>query len=149
MIEFIREFNKKRGCVVQVVGPRDSGKTLLITELVRRLKREYRGLRVLVVKHSHHKKIDVEDKDSFRFISSGADLAIVAVESEYALFSREIDPVELVKNLDVDLIFVEGFREESLGLKIDLGETSLEKALNELYNHITLRCIKRGLGYER
>lgn len=93
-----------------------TGKTTLIEKVVSYLKKE--GLRVAVIKHvGHHPfEIDQKGKDSWRFHQAGADLTIInSVEKTALIEHRELSfaqTVSMVRN--VDLILVEGFRDEPL-----------------------------------
>jgi molybdopterin-guanine dinucleotide biosynthesis adapter protein len=88
----------------QVVGPSGSGKTLTLERTIRRLRR--RGLRVAVLKHSHH-RLAVEGKDTTRLRRSGSRVVLFASD-ECVLFS-DWDPAELAAVLPVDVVLVEGF----------------------------------------
>jgi molybdopterin-guanine dinucleotide biosynthesis protein B len=58
--------------IIAFVGPSESGKTRLIARLIPELKR--RGLAVAVVKHCGHGfDLGAPDKDSSKFLASGAD----------------------------------------------------------------------------
>ncbi|OGO19675.1 MAG: molybdopterin-guanine dinucleotide biosynthesis protein B, partial [Chloroflexi bacterium RBG_16_50_9] len=64
--------------VVAFAGKSGVGKTTLLEKVVRELK--IRGLRVAVIKHSHHDiEIDQPGKDSWRFARAGSD--VVAISS--------------------------------------------------------------------
>ncbi|MGC9010211.1 MAG: molybdopterin-guanine dinucleotide biosynthesis protein B [Sulfolobales archaeon] len=123
-------------CIIQVVGPRDSGKTLLITKLIERLHKVKRDLRVLVIKHTHHKQIDVVDKDTYRFLEADADAAVIISESGFGIFSRRRDLSEFLGGIDVDLIIVEGFKEHSIGFRVELKEPGdVDKMLEEAFRY--------------
>ena len=89
----------------QVVGPSGSGKTLALEAAIRRLRR--RGLRVAVLKHSHH-TLEVAGKDTDRLRRSGSRIVVFASE-ECVVFS-DWDPVELAAVLPVDAVLIEGYR---------------------------------------
>ena len=145
LVEYLEKLRRENKCVVQIIGPRDSGKTLVITELIKMLRQSYPETRVLVIKHSHHKRIDVEEKDSFRYLEAGGDAALVFVEGEYALFSRKIDPLEILGSLSVDIVFLEGLREYESPMRIDLGEKrDSREVIKELYQRILeSKCLSR------
>lgn len=90
-----------------------TGKTTLIEALIKIFKD--RGYRVGVLKYDAHKfEIDKEGKDSYRFTKAGADNVILSSAEKLAM----IQLVQEQKNLeeiielftDVDVIFIEGFR---------------------------------------
>ena len=90
--------------IFQVVGPSGSGKTLALEEAVRRLGR--RGLRVGVLKHSHH-RIDVRGKDTDRLRRRGSRIVVFA-SAECVVFT-DWDAAALATALPVDVVLVEGF----------------------------------------
>jgi len=92
-----------------------TGKTTLIERVVRVLKEK--GLRVAVIKHDGHRfEIDHEGKDSWRFAKAGADVTIISSAEQTALVERRPLSLEqvLAKVRDVDLILVEGYKNEDL-----------------------------------
>lgn len=101
--------------VIAIVGASGAGKTTLLEHLVPELKR--RGLRVGVIKHTHHViTVDPAGKDTRRYRDAGADAAMLAMPGRIALFrdaSNELDgdPVALAGFLpDMDLVLAEGFK---------------------------------------
>jgi molybdopterin-guanine dinucleotide biosynthesis protein B len=90
--------------MIQVVGPSGAGKTRALEEAIRLLRA--RGLRVAVLKHSHH-PLDLAGKDTDRLRASGAEAVLFASEAS-VLFS-DWDPVVLAGILPVDVVLVEGF----------------------------------------
>ena len=92
-----------------------TGKTTLIEKLIHALKA--RGLRLGVVKHDAHDfDIDHEGKDSWRFTHAGADMMLISSATKTAVV--ETRPRTFEENMavfhDVDLILVEGYKQESL-----------------------------------
>ncbi len=92
-----------------------TGKTTLIEKLVRNLKEK--GLRIAVIKHDGHDfEIDKEGKDSWRFTQAGADMTIISSAQKTAIIEQR--ERSLQENLsmvhDVDLILVEGYKNENL-----------------------------------
>lgn len=101
--------------VVAFAGYSGSGKTTLIEKLIARLKED--GFRVATVKHDGHRfEIDHEGKDSWRFTRAGSDITIIASEEQTAYLERGNLPIDrlLGKIRDVDLILVEGYKNEPL-----------------------------------
>lgn len=92
-----------------------TGKTTLIERLVRILKAQ--GYRVAVIKHDAHRfEIDKEGKDSWRFAQAGADMTLISSGEKTAIVEQR--PRSFEENLsmihDVDLILVEGYKQERL-----------------------------------
>lgn len=92
-----------------------TGKTTLIEKLVRSLKAE--GLRLAVIKHDGHRfDMDREGKDSWRFTQAGADISIISSAEKTALIEqRELSLAQVAAMVhDVDIILVEGYKNEGL-----------------------------------
>lgn len=92
-----------------------TGKTTLMEKLVRSLKAH--GLRIAVIKHDGHRfEIDHEGKDSWRFSEAGADISIISSAEQTAVVEKRELSFEQVaaKVHDVDLILVEGYKNEPL-----------------------------------
>ena len=92
-----------------------TGKTTLLEKVIRTLKR--RGMRVAVIKHDGHDfTIDREGKDSWRFTQAGADISIISSAAKTALVEQR--PLSFAQAAamvhDVDLILVEGYKQEPL-----------------------------------
>jgi molybdopterin-guanine dinucleotide biosynthesis protein B len=97
-----------------------SGKTTLLAALIATL--SARGLRIGLVKHSHHAfDIDHPGKDSHTLRQAGACRVAIGSSRRWALMverpePREANLAELVAQVDdpsLDLILVEGFRQET------------------------------------
>lgn len=92
-----------------------TGKTTLIERLVKGLREK--GLRVAVIKHDAHSfDIDREGKDSWRFTNAGAELSVISSKEKTAVIEQRPMEFSQVAALvhDVDLILVEGYKQESL-----------------------------------
>lgn len=92
-----------------------TGKTTLIEKLVSNLKAK--GLRIAVVKHDAHKiDIDREGKDSWRFSKAGADISVVSsLEKTACIEQRPLSFEQVLEKVhDVDLILVEGYKNEPI-----------------------------------
>ncbi len=73
--------------VICFVGNSGSGKTSLLEQVVRELKRL--GYRVAVVKHAPHGfDIDPVGKDSWRFTQAGSDVVVLSSPQRIALVER-------------------------------------------------------------
>ena len=102
--------------VFGIVGWKNSGKTTLVSSLVREFTN--RGLSVSTIKHSHHKfAIDVPGTDSFGHREAGAhEVALVSSKRWALMHEIETDGEEpsletmVTKMAPCDLILVEGFK---------------------------------------
>ncbi|HWP00476.1 MAG TPA: molybdopterin-guanine dinucleotide biosynthesis protein B [Methylococcus sp.] len=112
-----------------------TGKTTLLKSLIPLLRG--RGLRVGVVKHAHHAfEIDQPGKDSFELRSAGASPIMLSSSRRRAIITEHETPREprLAEELqhfdhtDLDLILVEGFKNEPIP-KIELYRPALGKPL--------------------
>ncbi|NMC28106.1 MAG: molybdopterin-guanine dinucleotide biosynthesis protein B [Syntrophomonadaceae bacterium] len=107
---------------VLLVGYSDSGKTTLMTSLIRIIKN--RGYKVAAVKHAAHKySMDRPGTDSWQYAEAGADQTIVVGPESYNITVRTNHPPCLAEILeqvkDVDIALVEGFKNEP-GPKIEI-----------------------------
>jgi molybdopterin-guanine dinucleotide biosynthesis protein B len=107
------------GPVLAVVGWSGSGKTTLLEFLVSRL--AARGLRVNIVKHSHHDiELEPPQKDSARLRMAGAAEVMVASPYRYAILRElrgEGEPPlaeQIARLAPADLTLVEGYKWEPL-----------------------------------
>jgi molybdopterin-guanine dinucleotide biosynthesis protein B len=107
------------GAILAVVGASGSGKTTLLEYLVARLAE--RGLRVNVVKHSHHDIVlEPSHKDTARLRMAGAAEVMIASPYRIAIMRelrRAAEPplAELLERLaPADLTLVEGYKWEAL-----------------------------------
>jgi molybdopterin-guanine dinucleotide biosynthesis protein B len=103
--------------VFGIVGRKNSGKTHLVTRLLREA--AGRGLRVSTIKHAHHAfDVDVPGKDSWLHREAGAHEVLVASAQRWALMHElrgAAEPAlgELLRLLTpCDLVLVEGFKRE-------------------------------------
>jgi molybdopterin-guanine dinucleotide biosynthesis protein B len=106
-----------KATVIAVIGGKKSGKTTTIETLTRGLVKK--GLRVAAIKHIPEPEftVDTEGKDTWRYAQAGARKVIGVSSGEVATIER-IPLVSypfstlLKKCMDVDVVFLEGFREQ-------------------------------------
>ena len=126
------------GCVIQVIGKKDSGKTLTIEKVVKRLKSE--GYKVAVIKHSHH-EIDLQGKDTYRFWSAGSDY--VAFLNGKGVIMGKFDVKSLLKLLPVDVVLIEGFKNLELGKVFEiLRPEDSDQLSEEIVGYVHGECKK-------
>ena len=106
---------------VGFVGFSESGKTTLATRVAAELTR--RGFRVAALKDAHHGfDMDKPGKDSWRYREAGASQVIVRSDRRWAMLveTPEQPSVEelLARFSDVDVILVEGFKNEGPTCKV-------------------------------
>ena len=115
--------NKMKPYIVRFVASgRGKGKTFIASQVVSRLKA--RGYIVAVIKHVHG-DVDIADKDSAVYRSSGADLVLLSTRNYGTLFiNRWVDDLEhIVKFANAPIIVVEGYRESEVGEAVVVGDT--------------------------
>lgn len=113
-----------------------TGKTTLLIKLLPLLKLS--GLRIAVVKHAHHSfDMDQPGKDSYELRAAGADEMLVAARCRFGLIRecrdagaepRLIEALEMLQPRRLDLVLVEGFKNEPIP-KIELHRAALHKPL--------------------
>ncbi len=114
------------------VGFSGSGKTTILTKVIKKL--QQKGLNVAVIKHTHHHfDIDKPGKDSYKFRASGAQQVIVGSKKRFALMvemeQQEPDLTYLMSKLELnelDLILFEGFKHEKYP-KIEVHRKAMDK----------------------
>jgi molybdopterin-guanine dinucleotide biosynthesis adapter protein len=115
------------------------GKTTLLASLIPVL--ILHGIRLSVIKHAHHTfDIDHPGKDSYRLREAGAVQMLLGSKNRWALITersrtdegkREVGLCDLLPHMDttqVDLILVEGFKQEAIP-KIEIYRPSLNRSL--------------------
>ena len=108
---------------VGFIGFSGSGKTTLATQVAAVLTR--RGLRVAALKDAHHGfDMDKPGKDSWRYREAGASQVIVRSDGRWAMLvetptQASVDAL-LMRFTDVDVILVEGFKNEGAFPKIEV-----------------------------
>ena len=99
---------------IAVIGWKNSGKTTLVSNLVKFFKEK--KIKVGVVKHAHHSfDIDHPNTDSYKIRKSGAYKTTLVSDKRLALMEEKITPdihlgslIDL--NKDCDLLIFEGFK---------------------------------------
>ena len=111
-----------------------TGKTSLLTQLIPLLINQ--GVRIAVIKHSHHDfEIDQPGKDSYELHHAGSSQTLLTSKFRSVLIAEnkpKIEPVlsQEIQKLDlstIDLVLVEGFRNEKSLTRIELHRPSLGK----------------------
>jgi len=104
--------------IVSIVGKSQSGKTMLMEQLIAEFKR--RGYKVAALKHSHGgMEIDHPGKDSWRFAQAGSDAVFVSSPDKLAFIKNlnhdlNIEEIMPIVGPEFDLILAEGFRKSKI-----------------------------------
>ena len=106
-----------RDKAIAIVGSSNSGKTELICRLLEWFTNQ--GIRVAVLKHSHHQQIGDDGKDTWRYRQAGARLAALAAPGllQITRSSAEEPPLSMILAElapAADLILVEGYKTSDL-----------------------------------
>jgi molybdopterin molybdotransferase len=104
--------------IVSIVGKSQSGKTVLMEQLIAEFKR--RGYRVTALKHSHGgMEIDHPGKDSWKFTQAGSDAVCVSSPDKLALIKKldhelGIEEIMPIVGPEFDLVLAEGFKKSKI-----------------------------------
>ncbi len=131
---------------IAVIGWKNSGKTTLVSNIVKFFKEK--KLKVGVVKHAHHSfDIDHPNTDSYKIRKSGAYKTTLVSDKRLALMEEKITPdihlgslIDL--NKDCDLLIFEGFKscDELIKLEVHLQKNDkdyLYKSTNNVKYLVT------------
>ena len=128
--------------VVGIVGWKDVGKTFFVTEIINLLVKK--GYKVGTIKHAHHDfDIDKQGTDSFKHRQSGASEVIISSSKRWAKIIENNNKTEKKLNellrefIDVDLIIVEGFKNENHP-KIEIISQNSKIVNNEIKNVVAI-----------
>ena len=114
--------------IVSIVGKSQSGKTVLMEQLIAEFKK--RGYKVAALKHSPGgMEIDRAGKDSWRFAQAGSDAVLVSSTDRLAFIKKldhdlDIEEILPVVGDEFDLLLVEGFRKSRIP-KIEVHKKEL------------------------
>jgi len=98
---------------LHIVGKSNSGKTTLLSGLVKEL--TSRGYKVATIKHTGHRhSIDTQGKDTWKHRQAGSIATVMLMPNEFAVFADRPSEPELMTHLapwfeKADLILVEGW----------------------------------------
>ena len=120
--------------IIGISGWSGSGKTKLITNLIKFFKDNY-SLKVCALKHAHHTfELDQKGKDSQKMFEAGASRVIIASSKQWAIINRinhEEPPLEeLLRHSkdNIDIILVEGWKFSKIK-KIEVYRKVLKKEM--------------------
>jgi molybdopterin-guanine dinucleotide biosynthesis protein B len=137
--------------VVSFFGNSGTGKTTLIEESIRELKK--RGYRVAVIKHAHHGfEIDQPGKDSWRFAQAGSDVVLISSPEKVAILERVSEERWLPQHLamigdKVDIVLVEGYKWASK-VKIEVNDPENSPDVNKTVDFL-VEQIKQSQQVEK
>ncbi len=104
--------------IVAIVGKSQSGKTMLVEQLIRELKK--RGYRIAALKHSHcGVEIDHPGKDSWKFTQAGSDAVCISSPDKVAFIRNlncelKVEEITPILGSEFDLVLAEGFKKSKI-----------------------------------
>lgn len=102
--------------VIGVIGPKKSGKTTLICNILKELKKK--GIDVATIKHSSHNvEMDREGTDSYMF-KKYSNATVLSTDTKTAFFYDGLDLYNILSKLDNEIVIIEGFKEQLKELNI-------------------------------
>jgi molybdopterin molybdotransferase len=116
------------GPIVSIVGKSQSGKTVLMEQLITEFKK--RGYKVAALKHSRGGlEIDHPGKDSWRYAQAGSDAVLISSPDKLAFIknlSHDLGIEEILPIIgpEFDLVLVEGFKKSKIP-KIEVHRKNL------------------------
>ncbi|AWR99703.1 molybdopterin-guanine dinucleotide biosynthesis protein B [Metallosphaera hakonensis] len=117
-------------CIFQILGKKDSGKTLVMEKVISSLRSK--DIIVAAVKHTHH-VINPSNKDTSRYMNSGSQITILH-SNDCALFWKCTSP-DYIDLIPADVILVEGFADRQLGKRYEIHDPSeADKIAEEIIN---------------
>jgi molybdopterin-guanine dinucleotide biosynthesis protein B len=140
--------------VVQVVGYKNSGKTTLITKLIRHFKSES-GWQIATIKHDHAQfELDHPGRDTWQHRQAGADLTMIQSCDQLGMtmqlgFTPSLEQLyHLVLQLGTfDLLLVEGFKDQGYP-KLVLLRSEQDLELVERLSQILAVVVSQKLSVE-
>ena len=117
--------------IISVVGYKKTGKTTLVGQLVKALKKHGP---VGTIKHLHEHNINVPDTDTWKHAQAGADVVVAVTPDELVKFSRNnnlASALDELANAGMDFAVVEGFKDSNLP-KIALGDVKAPAIIKRL-----------------
>lgn len=128
--------------ILQISGYSNSGKTTLLTHIIRKLASD--GLRVAVIKHDggHDFEVDQKGKDTWQFKEAGAPLVAIQSRTKTAWF--DYSPVELpdlierIATGNPDIILIEGFKFAQYPKVVLIRREEDKQLLDDLSNIIAI-----------
>ncbi len=120
MLDWVEEQGQVRTSpIISIVGRSESGKTLLMEQLIVEFKR--RGYKIAALKHSHCGAIEVDQpgKDTWKFAQAGSDAVCISSPRKLAFIKISdhdllIDEVLPIIGPEFDLVLAEGFKKSKL-----------------------------------
>lgn len=104
--------------IVSIVGKSQSGKTVLMEQLIAEFKR--RGYKIAALKHSRGGvEVDHPGKDSWRYAQAGSDAVLISSSDKLAFIKSldhdlDVEEIMPIVGPEFDLVLVEGFKKSKI-----------------------------------
>jgi molybdopterin-guanine dinucleotide biosynthesis protein B len=136
--------------IFQIVGYQNSGKTTIMSEVIRILASE--GYKVVTIKHhGHGGKPDIPDhKDSGRHVEAGAFASLIEGDGRIIVQAEKQDwkleeQIKLISHLNPDVILIEGHKNMDFPKAVLIrGEKDI-RLLEVLTNTQMVFCMDNGM----
>ena len=105
---------KKKPFSIGIVGLKNTGKTTLITNIIKILvKKKYN---ISTIKHAHHEiQIDEPGRDSHQHRIAGAHQVILSTNNKWALMNNCEETPNLINKFEkTDIVLVEGYKNSKI-----------------------------------
>ncbi len=97
--------------IITVVGTKNTGKTTLVTMIVKELSK--RGYKVGTIKHTHH-DFDLEGKDTWKHREAGAKIVVGSGKGTFFFINKKLSLETILKIVssteNPDYVVIEGFK---------------------------------------
>jgi molybdopterin-guanine dinucleotide biosynthesis protein MobB len=106
------------GPIVSIVGKSQSGKTVLMEQLIAEFKR--RGYKIAALKHSRGGvEVDHPGKDSWRYAQAGSDAVLISSSDKLAFIKSldhdlDVEEIMPIVGPEFDLVLIEGFKKSKI-----------------------------------
>ncbi|MCQ6254287.1 molybdopterin-guanine dinucleotide biosynthesis protein B [Methanocaldococcus sp.] len=127
--------------VIGIIGYKNSGKTSLIEDILK-----HSNEKIGVIKHTDKDvEIDMIGKDTYRFFTSGAKIAVLSTQNKTVFFTKNMSLEDILSKLvdyGLDFVIIEGFKEELKRLNIPKIVMIKDKEGSELIDDHTVKVIE-------
>ncbi|MFP3188948.1 MAG: molybdopterin-guanine dinucleotide biosynthesis protein B [Sulfolobaceae archaeon] len=131
-------------CIIQVIGKKNSGKTLTIEKAVRELKSL--RLSIAVIKHSHH-EIDLQGKDTFRFWEAGSDYVVFL--NQKGIIMGRFSVKDVLEIIPADVVLIEGYKDKQFGRLFEITKPEESDLISRKIIDYVKECITESYTQDK
>ena len=118
--------------IITVMGTKDTGKTTLVTKIVKKL--TSKGYKVGTVKFSHV-TFDLADRDTGKHRQAGAQIVVGTGKETFILFDQALDLDQIISTIEfnegLDFLVLEGFKTSQFA-KFSVSELKDEYTIQQV-----------------